>query len=65
MILINTNVICELMRPNPAREVLAWFGAHDAARLFLSAVGEAELRRGAAILPEGNVAICWPRRSTR
>lgn len=53
MILIDTNVISELMRPNPAREVLAWFSAHDASGLFLSAVGEAELRRGAAILPEG------------
>ena len=53
MILIDTNVISELMRPHPAPAVLAWFGEQDATALHLSAVGEAELRRGAAILPEG------------
>lgn len=53
MILIDTNVISELMRPTPAPEVLAWFGAHDASTLFLSSVSEAELRRGVAMLPEG------------
>lgn len=53
MILIDTNVISELMRPNPAPAVLAWFGGQDATALHLSAVGEAELRRGAAILPDG------------
>lgn len=53
MILIDTNVISELMRPTPAPEVLAWFGAHHASTLFLSSVSEAELRRGVALLPEG------------
>ena len=53
MILIDTNVISELMRPKPASQVLAWFGSKDASALYLSAVGETELRRGAMILPEG------------
>ncbi|MCG5496914.1 type II toxin-antitoxin system VapC family toxin [Ectothiorhodospira variabilis] len=53
MILIDTNVISELMRPNPAPAVLAWFGVQDAAVLHISAVGEAELRRGAAVMSEG------------
>lgn len=53
MILIDTNVVSELMRPNPAPAVLAWFGGQDAMALHLSAVGEAELRRVAAILPDG------------
>ena len=53
MILIDTNVISELMRPQPAPQVLAWFATEDAATLHLSAVGEAELRRGAAKLPAG------------
>lgn len=53
MILIDTNVISELMRPQPAPAVLDWFAAQDAARLFLSAVSEAELRAGAAFLPPG------------
>lgn len=53
MILLDTNVVSELMRPAPAEAVLAWFAAQDAANLFLSAIGEAELRRGAAMLPAG------------
>jgi len=53
MILIDTNVISELMRAKPASAVLDWFGCQDAAALYLSAVGEAELWRGAVILPEG------------
>ena len=53
MILLDTNVVSELMRPAPAGAVLAWFAAQDAADLYLSAIGEAELRRGAAMLPAG------------
>ena len=53
MILLDTNVISELMRAEPAQIVLDWFGQRDAANLFISAVTEAELRTGVAILPEG------------
>ncbi|WP_299820236.1 type II toxin-antitoxin system VapC family toxin [uncultured Jannaschia sp.] len=53
MILIDTNVVSELMRPAPAGAVVAWFGRQDASGLYLSAVSEAELRRGVAILPGG------------
>ena len=53
MILLDTNVIGELMRAEPAQAVLDWFGRHDAADLFISAVTEAELRAGVAYLPEG------------
>lgn len=53
MILIDTNVVSELMRAEPAQSVLDWFGQHDAADLFISAVTEAELRTGVACLPEG------------
>ena len=53
MILLDTNVVSELMRPAPAEAVLAWFAAQDAADLYLSAIGKAELRRGAAMLPAG------------
>lgn len=53
MILLDTNVISELMRSEPAQAVLDWFGKHDAADLCISAVTEAELRTGVAILPDG------------
>jgi predicted nucleic acid-binding protein len=53
MILIDTNVISELMREAPAPAVLAWFDRRTVEELYLSAVSEAELRTGAAILPAG------------
>ena len=53
MILIDTNVISELMRAEPAQPVLDWFAKYDAGDLFISAVTEAELRTGVAILQEG------------
>lgn len=53
VILLDTNVVSEAMRPRPAAQVEAWLGAQDGDRLFLSAVTEAELRAGAAVLPEG------------
>ena len=53
MILLDTNVVSELMRPAPTEAVLAWFAAQEAHDLYLSAIGEAELRRGAAMLPAG------------
>jgi predicted nucleic acid-binding protein len=53
MILLDTNVVSELMRPGPSVAVLSWFAAQQASDLYLSAIGEAELRRGAAMLPAG------------
>ncbi len=53
MILLDTNVVSELMRAEPAPAVLDWFGNHDAADLFITAITEAELRTGVAILPNG------------
>jgi hypothetical protein len=53
MVLLDTNVISELMRAEPDPTVLDWFGKYDAAELFISAITEAELRTGVAILPEG------------
>lgn len=53
MILLDTNVVSELMRPDPSRTVLDWFEGRDAAALFLSTISEAELRAGVAVLPNG------------
>ncbi len=53
MVVIDTNVVSELMRLEPDPAVLAWFSGHDSAELYLTAVTEAELRAGAAILPAG------------
>lgn len=53
MILLDTNVVSELMRPAPAPQVLAWFDAQGRVPLALSAVTVAEVRFGVARLPEG------------
>ena len=53
MFVIDTNVASELMKPAPAPSVAAWIAARDAEKLFLTAIGEAELLYGVAILPAG------------
>ena len=52
-VLLDTNVVSELMRKAPDPAVAAWAASHPLEDLFFSAVGEAELRYGAAILPTG------------
>ena len=51
--LLDTNVVSELMRESPEPAVARWVSGHLVEDLFLSAVSEAELRFGAAILPTG------------
>ncbi|MGE4482449.1 type II toxin-antitoxin system VapC family toxin [Acidocella sp.] len=53
MILLDTNVLSELMRPSPAPAVETWVSAQPAAGIFISAITEAELRYGLALLPDG------------
>jgi PIN domain-containing protein len=53
MILLDTSVLSELMRPAPSAAVEGWMGARPAASIFISAIAEAELRYGLALLPEG------------
>ena len=53
MILLDTNVVSELMRPAPDTAVEEWVTDRAAATLYFSAVGEAELRYGVAIMPAG------------
>ena len=53
MILLDTNVVSELMRPKPDPVVAAWLTDQPAANVFLSAITEAELSYGVAILPAG------------
>ena len=53
MIVIDTNVVSEVMRLTPEPAVMVWFSGQDSVELYLTAVSEAELRAGAAILPAG------------
>jgi len=53
MFAIDTNVASELMRPEPTPAVAAWIAERDAQQMYLTAVSEAELRYGVAIMPVG------------
>ncbi|MBF0561681.1 MAG: type II toxin-antitoxin system VapC family toxin [Alphaproteobacteria bacterium] len=53
MILLDTNVVSELMKSAPAPGVLAWVDAVPGAALFVSAVTQAEILYGLALLPAG------------
>ena len=53
MIVLDTNVISEAMKPDPHPSVLAWLNNQAAETLFLSSVTLAELLFGIASLPAG------------
>jgi len=53
MIICDTNVVSEPMRPKPDANVLAWLDSQIEGALFLTSVSLAELLTGIALLPEG------------
>lgn len=53
MIVLDTNVVSELMLPIPAARVVEWVSSQAATTLYFTAVSEAELHYGVAILPAG------------
>jgi predicted nucleic acid-binding protein len=53
MILLDTNVISEPLRPLPEARVSDWIDAQPLETLYLSAMTVAELRAGVALMPTG------------
>lgn len=53
MIILDTNVVSELMRPRPDIGVVDWAARQAVSDLYLSTISEAELRYGVEILPIG------------
>ncbi len=53
MIVLDTNVLSELIRPEPDARVAAWVAHQRRAELCTTAVSEAELAYGLALLPKG------------
>jgi predicted nucleic acid-binding protein len=53
MIVLDTNVVSELMRPSPAARVIEWVSQQAAPTMYFTTISEAELRYGVAILPAG------------
>ena len=54
MILLDTNVVSEAMKPSPARAVMDWLREQAMQQLAISAVTVAEIRYGLARLPQGS-----------
>ena len=53
MFVLATNVVSELMRHTPEPVVASWVAERATSSLFLTAVTEAELRFGLAVMPSG------------
>jgi toxin FitB len=54
MIILDTNVVSEAMKPEPHPAVLNWLNQQISETLYLSSVTLAELLFGIATLPDGN-----------
>jgi toxin FitB len=53
VIILDTNVISEPLRPKPSADVVAWLDAQVVETLYLTTISLAEVRYGIACLPDG------------
>jgi predicted nucleic acid-binding protein len=53
MIIIDTNVISEMMKPSPTTSVLDWFNEQEALSLYLTTISIGEIGYGIRALPDG------------
>ncbi len=52
-VLLDTNVLSELMRPQPSPVVLDWFVQQAGTEFYTSSITQAEMLLGVALLPSG------------
>ncbi len=52
MILLDTNVLSEFMRPQPAARVVSWLDEQPAGECYISAISRAEIELGLALMPK-------------
>ncbi len=52
MIVLDTNVISELMRPRPGAPVIAWLDAQDAESVWITSITVLEIRYGLELLDD-------------
>jgi toxin FitB len=53
MIVLDTNVLSEALKPSPDGSVLRWLAAQDADLVFTTAINQAEILYGVEMLPAG------------
>lgn len=53
MIVLDTNVLSELIRPRPEPKVVDWLREQSRSRLFTTAISRGEMLLGVLVLPDG------------
>lgn len=53
MILLDTNVLSEFMRPQPSAKVVSWLDAQPTNKVYISAISRAEIELGLLLMPTG------------
>ncbi len=53
MLVLDTNVLSEVLKPEPNAKVQAWLQAQPPASVFTTAITQAEILYGIALLPKG------------
>ena|ERR1700730_2886149 len=53
MIILDTNVLSDVMRPLPTPEIVRWLATHPASSLFTTTITQAEILYGLELLPKG------------
>ncbi|MEQ1636281.1 MAG: PIN domain-containing protein [Methylococcales bacterium] len=54
MIVLDTNIISEVMRPAPSEAVLSWLNLHSSTHLFITSISIAEIGYGLRVLTDGS-----------
>ena len=54
MIILDTNIISEMMKPSPSRNVILWLDQQETTRLYITTITIAEIAYGLNSLPVGN-----------
>src|SRR5205085_11277498 len=53
MILLDTNVVSEMMKPEPAARVVSWIEREPGSSLYVTSITQAEIMHGVMLLPQG------------
>ncbi|MGH7748413.1 MAG: PIN domain-containing protein, partial [Candidatus Dormibacteria bacterium] len=53
MILLDSNVVSEMMKPEPAARVISWMKREPASNLYVTRITQAEIFHGVMSLPQG------------
>ena len=57
MVILDTNVISEALKPRPDANVLAWLAAQSAREMYITTITKAEILSGVELLPSGRAKI--------